>query len=46
MAGVSGLTGKAGLAVVNDIVVETLLLIPSCYLICYSVSFFVSSFII
>ena len=45
MTGVSGLTGEAGPAVVSDIVIETLPLIPGCYPVYCSISSFMSCFI-
>ena len=46
MTGVSGLTGEAGPAVVGNIIIEILPPIPSCYPVYYSISSFVSCFII
>lgn len=45
-AGVSGLTGEAGLAVVGDVVVETMPPVPGCYPVHCSVSSFVSGFVV
>ena len=45
-AGVSGLTGEAGPAVVGDVVVETMPPVPGCYTVHCSVSSFVSGFVV